>query len=83
MATRYERRVDVRMPYEAYRDLTDGTQPQLECLRRELDALLDRMQQPSARAATDALFSASPEELGEAAVADASEEARSAERGGG
>lgn len=80
--TRHERPAAVLVPYEAYRELTEDTRPELEALRHEFDDLLARMQSPEARAATDALFSASPAELGEAAVADAREEGGPAERGG-
>ena len=44
-------------------------QVELDALRAESDALLARMQTPEARAAREAAFDASPEQLGNAAVA--------------
>lgn len=43
---------------EEYRELTSEDSPDLEALSHEFDELLDRMQAPAARAASDALFAA-------------------------
>jgi hypothetical protein len=40
-------------------------------LQKKYDAMLERMQTPEARAAMERLFSATPEELGKAAVRQA------------
>lgn len=41
---------------------------EIDSLTAEFDALLERMQTPEARAGADRLFSASPEELAQAAA---------------
>ena len=46
-------------------------EPELNTLSEEFDALLEQMQQPGARAAMQAAFDSSPEELGRAAVEEA------------
>ena|ERR1035438_190389 len=50
---------------------TDVKGLKLDTLTRYFDDLIDRMQAPGARAAMQAAFDASPEELGRAAVAGA------------
>jgi len=49
--------------------LSGAGHPQIESLRDEFDALLARMQTPKARRAMTAAFSASPKQMGRAAVA--------------
>lgn len=48
--------------------LTSSSQPSLESLSGEFDTLLERMQRPESKAAMAAVFNATPEELGRAAV---------------
>ena len=59
------------IPIEQFNSLADTHRTALEALRREWDEKLARMQTPEGRAAMDAAFHATPEELGEAAVAAA------------
>lgn len=54
---------------EDFQSLSRSSEPTLETLTGEFDALLDRMQTPKARAAMKAAFSASGKRLGKAAVA--------------
>ena len=49
--------------------LSQASRPPLDTLRDQFEAQLARMQTPKARAGMRALFNASPEELGKAAVA--------------
>lgn len=79
--TRHDAPSAVILSYEEYRELTSEDSPDLEALSREFDELLEGMQAPAARAASDALFAASPAELGEAARAEARGDTRSPERG--
>ena len=58
----------VLLSVEEYEALVAKVPDPLESLRGEFDALVDRMQTPRARKAVDALFSATPEQLGDAAV---------------
>ena len=58
----------VLLSVEEYEALVAKIPDPLESLRGEFDALVDRMQTPRARKAVDALFSATPEQLGDAAV---------------
>jgi antitoxin Phd len=61
----------VLLSIEEYEGLVAKIPDPLESLRGEFDALVDRMQTPQARKAVDALFSATPEQLGDAAVKEA------------
>lgn len=61
----------VLLSIEEYEGLVAKIPDPLEALRGEFDALVDRMQTPQARKAVDALFSATPGQLGDAAVKDA------------
>lgn len=79
--TRHDAPSAVILSYAEYRELTSENSPDLEALSREFDELLERMQAPAARAASDALFAASPADLGEAAKAEARGDTRSLERG--
>jgi antitoxin Phd len=58
----------VLLSYEEFEALARAGSPALDELTEEFDALLDRMQTPSAKAGTAAAFDASPEDLGRAAV---------------
>ena len=79
--TKHDAPSAVLLSYEEYRELTNDDSPDLEALSHEFDELLERMQAPAARAASDALFGASPADLAEAARAEARGDARSPERG--
>jgi prevent-host-death family protein len=52
---------------ETYQRMARADSRSLDTLTDEFDALLDRMQQPGARAAMERAFSKTPEELGHAA----------------
>ncbi len=73
----------VLLSYADYRELTNEDSPDLEALRDEFDDLLERMQAPAARDASDALFGASPADLADAARADARGDRRGDARGDG
>ncbi|HUV96137.1 MAG TPA: hypothetical protein VMV98_01590 [Acidobacteriaceae bacterium] len=53
---------------EAYEQLIEALPDPLAQLTAEFDVLVARMQTPAAKSAVDALFTATPEQLGEAAV---------------
>ncbi|HVY61392.1 MAG TPA: type II toxin-antitoxin system Phd/YefM family antitoxin [Planctomycetota bacterium] len=74
--TKHDEPKAVLMSMEAYRALKGPVSPALEELREEWDLIVERMQAPSARAARDALFQATPEELGRHAVDRARKKAR-------
>jgi prevent-host-death family protein len=70
--TKRDRPTAVVLSLDAYQALL-GSQPRvLDSLSHEFDALLQHMQAPSSRDAMMDAFDASPEELGQAAVAAAS-----------
>jgi antitoxin Phd len=71
LITRHETPRAVLLSMEEYGALARVTQTRLDTLNDEFDALLARMQTPKARAGTRSAFNASPERLGEAAVAAA------------
>jgi len=79
--TKHDAPSAVLLSYEEYRELASEDTPDLEALSHEFDELLERMQAPAARTATEALFSASPAELSEAASAEAACVPRLPERG--
>jgi prevent-host-death family protein len=58
----------VLLSADAYEALRGRTTPNLDALRDEFDAMLERMQTPKARGGAAALFAASSSELGDAAV---------------
>jgi antitoxin Phd len=68
--TRYGQVKAVVVPIERYRMLTEA-EPQLSQLEQDFEAMLARMQSPQAQDAVEAVFRASPTELGEAALAAA------------
>lgn len=59
----------VVLSMERYEELTRETEPDLDELTAEFDALLERMQSPEARSGIRSAFSATPDELARAAVA--------------
>jgi prevent-host-death family protein len=66
---RRQHREAVMISIEQYEELTRAREsPLLDTLTAEFDALLERMQSAEARRAAESLFSATPEELGQAAV---------------
>ena len=74
--TKHDEPKAVVLSMEAYRALKGRISPALEELRAEWDAIVERMQTPKARAARDALFEATPEELGRRAVEGARKKMR-------
>lgn len=75
--TRHDAPRAVLMSVARYDALTRAESAALDALTTEFDEMLARMQTPSAKAGVRHAFDASPEALGDAAVA----EARSAGRG--
>jgi antitoxin Phd len=71
LITRHETPKAILLSMEEYSALSHATQTRLDALNGEFDALLARMQTPKARAGTRAVFNASSEQLGKAAVAAA------------
>jgi prevent-host-death family protein len=55
------------IPIETYQRMAQADSRLLDTLTGEFDALLDRMQQPGARAAMERAFGMAPDELGKAA----------------
>ena len=66
--TRNARPTAVMLSIEAYERLVEAVPDPLAQLTVEFDALVARMQTPTAKSAVDALFAATPGQLGEAAV---------------
>jgi prevent-host-death family protein len=66
--TKYGAETAVVLSMDRFRTLVPSQQPDLDALTGEFDALLAQMQTRNARAATDALFSMTPDELAETAV---------------
>lgn len=79
--TKHDAPTAVLISFEEYQDLTGAGAPDLDALSHEFDEMMARMQTPAARQATQMLFRASTAELAEAALAEASKDARSPERG--
>ncbi len=71
LITRHETPKAVLLSMEEYGALSRATQSRLDTLNHEFDALLARMQTAKARAGMKAAFSASPKQLGKAAVSAA------------
>lgn len=67
--TRHDAPKAVMISVEDFNALSGGADTRLDALDREFDALLDRMQTPRARQATEKAFAASGKALGHAAVA--------------
>lgn len=76
LITRHEAPKAVLLSMEEFAALSQATRSRLDTLNDEFDALLARMQTPKARAGMKAAFSASPKQLGKAAVAAARKRAR-------
>ena len=75
--TRHDKPRAVLLSVEQYEALTGEKNPDwLEKLHEEYRGLLDRMQGPEQRAAAEKLFKATPEELGEAALSAAQQDAK-------
>ena len=75
--TRHDKPRAVLLSVEQYEALTGEKNPDwLEKLHEEYRGLLDRMQGPEQRAAAEKLFKATPEELGEAALWAAQQDAK-------
>ncbi len=66
--TKHDAPKAILMSMDGFNKLTHATERTLDTLSEEFDAMLARMQNPKSRAATKAVFAASPEELGKAAV---------------
>lgn len=69
--TKHDAPKAVLMSIEQFSVMTRASELRLGTLSREFDALLERMQDPSRRRAMHAAFTASPLQLGKAAVAAA------------
>jgi antitoxin Phd len=69
--TRHETPKAVLLSMDEYTALSGAAQSRLDALTTEYDALLLRMQTGKSRAAMKAAFTASPKQLGKAAVAHA------------
>lgn len=65
--TRHNETYAMILSVEEYRTLLRFAPPPLKALEKEFDALVKRMQTKKSRRAMDALFRATPEELGRAA----------------
>ena len=59
----------VLISVEKFKELSRSSESRLNRLSEEFDAMVARMQTPKAAAAVDALFRATPRELGRASVA--------------
>jgi prevent-host-death family protein len=66
--TKYDRPQAVVISVDRYEALVGDSDPDLEELTQEFEALVARMQTPEAARAVDRLFAMTGEELGEAAV---------------
>jgi antitoxin Phd len=69
--TRYHRREAVVLSMDAYADLVAEEAVDLDALEQDFEDMVERMQSPEHSAAVDRLFALTPEQLGEAAGADA------------
>ena len=69
--TKHDAPKAILISLEQFTKLAQSPKPELDALDAEFDDLLAGMQSPKARAAMDALFTASPAELGKAALAEA------------
>lgn len=70
-----DRPTAVLLSMEAYQALVDARQEPLEALNHEFDALLQRMQSVQAQTAMEDAFDASPQALGQAALAAVAKQA--------
>lgn len=74
--TRHDKPRAVLLSVEQYEALAGQRPDWLEKLHEEYRGMLDRMQGPQQRAIADKLFQATPQELGEAALRAAQQEAK-------
>lgn len=74
--TKHDAPKAVVLSMDEFHALSRAGETRLDTLSEEFDALLDRMQTPSARGAMKRAFGASPKQLGKAAVAAARTRAR-------
>ena len=74
--TKHDTPKAVLISVDNFNDLSHADDARIDTLTAEFDALLSRMQTPSARAAMKAAFNASPKELGRAAVVAARKRGR-------
>jgi prevent-host-death family protein len=68
LITKHETPKAAVISIEEYERLSRAAEAKLDALSSEFDALFDRMQTPEVRAATQAAFDASPEQLAQAAL---------------
>ncbi len=68
LITKHETPKAAVISIEEYERLSRAAEARLDALSSEFDALFDRMQTPEARAAMQAAFDASPEQLAQAAL---------------
>ena len=73
MITKHGAAQAVVMSVDRYRELPRNSEPDLDALTAEFDALLERLQTPAARTGLREAFNATPDELARAAVAAATE----------
>jgi antitoxin Phd len=71
LITKHNTTQAVVMSVDRYEALTRTERPSLDALTAEFDAMLERMQKPEVRVGIHAGLSASPDELGQAALAAA------------
>ncbi|HWF13409.1 MAG TPA: type II toxin-antitoxin system Phd/YefM family antitoxin [Candidatus Acidoferrales bacterium] len=69
--TKHDAPKAILISMDEFNKLTRAAEYNLNTLSAEFDTMLDRMQTPKARSAMEAAFSASPKELGKAAVSAA------------
>jgi antitoxin Phd len=69
--TKHDAPKAILISMDEFQKLTRAAEFKLNTLSAEFDAMLDRMQTPKARSAMQSAFSASPKELGKAAVSAA------------
>jgi prevent-host-death family protein len=69
--TKHDAPKAILISMDEFKKLTHAAEFRLNTLSDEFDAMLDRMQSPKARSAMESAFSASPKELGKAAVSAA------------
>lgn len=71
VVTKHDQPAMVLLSVERYRELAQAASPDLDALTRDFDAMYERMQEPGARERMADAFAASPEAMGDAAVAAA------------
>jgi prevent-host-death family protein len=69
--TKHDAPKAILISMDEFNKLTRAAEFKLDTLSAEFDSMLDRMQTPKARSAMQSAFSASPRELGKAAVSAA------------